>query len=185
MAKVEKTNEGRVNATVTINWSKYRLFNIEANETLDTFLAKLERTLQATNSSYLNSEGFYMLILGTPSQTKATSYDIKDLSYIGKAKGQNLGTRIPQRNGHEAAFNCIINNGKSLTLYVGLGVISENSIEVATAQLYDDVECCLIFTNKPSCNENCKETFNSQLRRSITIHHTGYFHPLIQDRTCE
>lgn len=185
MAKIEQVNEARTNAEVTIDWTKYRLFEIGQNETLDTFLAKLQRALQATGANYLNNEGFYMLILGTPSQTKANSYTPVDLSYIGKAKDQTLRERIPQQNGHEAAFNCIIKSGKGITLYIGLGVITENSMQVATTQLYDDIECCMIYTNKPSCNENCKESFNSQLRRSITIHHTGKYTPLAQDTTCE
>lgn len=186
MAKIETTNEGRINASVTIDWKgKYELFEIETDETLETFIGKLQNKISSFRVNYLNQEGYYMFTLGTPSPTDSTKHTRKELSYIGKAFGQTLLQRIPQRNGHETAFQCIIQRGKGYTLYIGLGVITENTLQNHTDQLHDDIECCLIFNNQPTCNDTCKDAYNSELRREISITNTGSYQPLKENTLCE
>lgn len=186
MAKIEAINEGRVNATATINWmGKYELFQIEQNETVDTFVAKLLRRVAALNVGYLDQEGFYMLVIGTPGTAQPKTQTTRELSYVGKAVGQLLRQRICQKVGHETAFQCIINRGKGHTLYLSLGVLTESSLEKDSEKLYDDIECCLISTNQPHCNITCKDRYNSDLRRNLVISNTGSHHPLLANSNCK
>lgn len=182
MAKEATITESRTSAVVTIGWyGKYALFEIASDETLDTFLTKLGRRISIINEPLMSNEGFYMLILGTPT---SDGYEPKELCYIGKAYGQTLAQRIPQKGGHEEAFKCIIEKGKGLTLYIAIGLIAESSLQNATTQQHDDIECCLIFTNKPTCNKTCKDSFNLGTRRELSITNTGKYVPLKEKSVC-
>jgi hypothetical protein len=67
-----------------------------------------------------------------------------------------------------------------------IGKIEElTGIEIIREELYDDIECCLIFRNKPVCNTSCKDSYNSQLRRSIVITNSGKHKPLMETCMCK
>jgi|GEM_PF-1717749 len=151
---------------VTINWAKGAIDY---------------ETLKTSKQSYLKKTGFYAMLMGiyNPALGK---YENTKLLYIGQAYKQTLGERILQpHNGYDCINNYIRKtpNAKLLTM---VGVLAKTNISKVTQELFDDIECCLIYHNQPKCNEICKKSYSG---RQLTIINTGDFSPLKPASDCK
>jgi len=105
----------------------------------------------------LDKNGFYALLSGSWDNPEKSWKNLK-LLYIGQAFDQTLRERIIQDH---PAYKCVRDYQKehSVDIIVKIGFIKESTAERLTQQLYDDVECCLIFCNQPLCNTTCKDSY--------------------------
>lgn len=136
-------------------------------------------TVSENENKYLDMKGFYAL-LGARYDKNAKTWKVT-LLYIGQAFDQTLRERIPQTHpGYKCVNNYIKKNpGKELRVMVG--IIEKTNLEKRTQALYDNIECCLIFCNKPICNTQCKESYTG---RSLQVTNTGDYIPLKPKCTC-
>lgn len=129
---------------------------------------------------YLDKKGFYAL-LGARFNKETDRWEEIKLLYIGQAFDQTLRERIPQEH---PAYKCVFeytkkNPGKQIA--VMLGIIEKSSVQKLTQELFNDVECCLISWNQPTCNTQCKESYTG---RELQVTNTGGFTPLKEKSTC-
>jgi hypothetical protein len=117
-----------------------------------------------------DEEGIYMIICGRRS-TQEGKWDTSSykLLYIGEAN--NVRSRI---DGHEK-WPCWKQNCSN---YILLKVASCN---LGTTRR-QKVECCLIYRNKPICNDECKHEFPYE--DDVEITNTGMYSPLSSKHTC-
>jgi hypothetical protein len=133
--------------------------------------------------SHLDENGFYAILGANPDPTKNQWADF-DLLYIGQAFDQTLRQRIPQPH---PAYSCVNENIKKTgkTVIVMVGVITEKSVERLTQDFIDDVECCLIYSNQPLCNDKCKDEYNHRSpRRQLRITNKEVDHILEASCSC-
>jgi hypothetical protein len=141
--------------TVTIEWTR--------------IVGRFASIAQSTSIlPHLNERGFYVLLAGNYDETKNIWTDLEPM-YIGQAFDQTLRARITQRH---PTYDCVEKylrrSGKVAGVMVG--IIAEASVERITQDFVNDVECCLIYTNQPDCNDNCKNEYKG---RPIKITNKG------------
>jgi hypothetical protein len=124
----------------------------------------------------LDKNGFYAILAG---KRKTTGWVELELLYIGQAFDQTLRERIPQE--HDA-YKCVFDyqQDSDKDILVKIGYIKESTVQ-KTTQLFDDVECCLIYCNQPLCNTLCKEKYTG---RDLHIINTGSYRPLKEECYC-
>jgi hypothetical protein len=128
----------------------------------------------------LDKSGFYA-ISGATFDKSSNKWNGLKLLYIGQAFDQTLRVRIPQE--HDA-YKCVFDykkNHSGTDLVVMIGIIEKSSVQKQTQQLFNDIECCLIFWNKPSCNTACQESYSG---RDLEVTNTGDYTPLKDKRSC-
>jgi hypothetical protein len=141
--------------TVTIEWTK--------------IVGSFASIAQSTSTlPYLDGHGFYVVLAGNYDETKNVWTDLESM-YIGQAFDQTLRARIPQ---HHAAYDCVDKYLRRSAKVAGVmvGIIAQASVERITQDFVNDVECCLIYSNQPDCNDNCKDAYTG---RPIKITNTG------------
>jgi hypothetical protein len=156
------------------------------NATMDTVNVEWDKgvirfdQIKDFKSENLDKKGFYTILGWTFDETSKKWKDLK-LLYIGQAFDQTLRERIPQE--HDA-YNCVYDykkNHSGTSLFVMIGIIKESSVEKQTQQLFNDIECCLIFRNKPACNTTCQESYSG---RDLEVTNTGDYVPLKEKCSC-
>lgn len=182
-----KTEGKRGDAIVELNWGKgpKPLFKVEGIRTVQQFCAHLAYMLRAMEDSRLEESGFYCLACIEPSIPVAAHLPLMAY-YIGKAYGQTLRDRISQKSGHEVAYQCIIDNCYGKQLLLNIANISRTNLEKETEELYNDIECCLIYENRtqPLCNRNCVQSYSGSGRK-INITNSGVCYPLKKECACK
>jgi len=79
-----------------------------------------------------------------------------------------------------------VENHSGEYLYLAVSEIFQlDGMGKITQELFDDIECCLIYKNKPLCNTDCVNKYNSKLRREIQIINHGNRSPLKENCRCE
>jgi hypothetical protein len=130
--------------------------------------------IQENENCCLDKNGFYMVLTGKYNVTTNKYTNIK-LQYIGQAYDQSIRKRVPQPH---VAYNEIqqyLNVNSGYKALVISGIITESSQKKITAELFDDIEACLIFCNQPLTNTQNKESYKG---REIVITNTGTYFPL-------
>lgn len=128
----------------------------------------------------LDKNGFYAILGGTYDSRSKGWKNLK-LLYIGQAFDQTLRERIPQEH---PAYQCVFEYRKrhsGVDILVKIGFIEKSTVERSTQQLFDDIECCLIFCNQPLCNTTCKESYSG---RDLQVINSGYYRRLKEKCTC-
>jgi len=136
--------------------------------------------IKDSNNSKLDGKGFYA-ILGAIYNAEKNNWGNIKLLYIGQAFGQTLRERIQQEH---PAYECVFDYQKKYSnvgIVVMLGVIEKSTVEKLTQQLFDDIECCLVFRNQPLCNTSCKESYSG---RDLKVINTGHPYPLKEECPC-
>ena len=130
-------------AKVRITWTSNasRLSNID--------ISKLD---------YLDEKGFYAIYACVYNKDR-NSITPKKLLYIGQAFEQTIRERLKQPHDADACMKKEKQNEPNSGLWFKTGVITKNDQEKVTQQLFNDVECCMIYVNKPKCNTLCMETY--------------------------
>jgi len=139
---------------VTITWSKEtsRLSNI-ALSTLD----------------YLDQKGFYAIYASVYNkETKKVTH--KKLLYIGQSFEQKIRDRLKQPHGADDCMKKEKKNEPNSDLWFRTGIITKKDQERETQQLFNDIECCMIYTSKPKCNTLCMESYEE---KKIEITHVN------------
>lgn len=150
--------------TVQINWAKGAIRFDE---------------ISTSKEPYLDKEGFYA-ILGATFYSESKSWKDFKLLYIGQAFNQTLRQRIPQDHpGYECVSEYRKKNRRDIIVMVG--IIGQAEAQRITQQLFDDVECCLIYCNQPFCNVKCKDSYTG---RDLQVINTGDFSPLKEKCAC-
>ena len=97
------------------------------------------------------------------------------LLYIDHAFGQSLRDRILEPH---KEYDCVQSEVKG-TPHAGavvmVGIITSKNVKI-TQTLMDDVECCLVKSNRPPCNESNAER---HIHRDLKVTNFGDYAPLI------
>lgn len=151
-------------AKVRITWTSNasRLSNID--------ISKLD---------YLDEKGFYAIYACVYNKDR-NSITPKKLLYIGQAFEQTIRERLKQPHDADACMKKEKQNEPNSGLWFKTGVITKNDQEKVTQQLFNDVECCMIYVNKPKCNTLCMETYEGG---AIEVTHGGA--RMIKNSSCE
>ena len=169
-------NSYRVPVKAIIKWFGYfQLFEVP-NE-ISKFLERLREIISSINFPQLDEHGFYMLLTGIPIDMQ--KIDIGELLYIGQTCEQTLRQRIPQNH---PSYECIVRKYHGHMLYLAVGHMEVEGINRKTCDLFDDIECCLIYDNKPVCNTSCTDEYLG--RRVVYIQNTDQFRPLHEISRC-
>lgn len=132
--------------------------------------------------SHLDRGGLYALLAGKPDHNalypdgEAWQWDVPagGLRYIGLSVDQTLRIRVPQdHSAYKRTARVVRMNPERPDAIVMFGRIS--SPRRASNDLYEDVECALIFDNQPADNTSCRSRY---LRRAIRITNLGESWPL-------
>lgn len=137
--------------------------------------------ISSSNNQYLDDYGFYAVLTGIYDREKRTYKEIK-LHYIGKAYEQTIRERVQQEHDAYACIKKYVNDNPERAVLVMTGKIVKASLERITKEFVDDIETCLIFTNKPLCNTMSKDNYCG---RDIEIINNGDYFPLKETSTCE
>jgi hypothetical protein len=145
--------------TVTINWVNN--------------VVRLSK-IKTSRLPSLDQKGFYA-ILGAK-QDEKRKWEVMTLLYIGQAFDQTLRERIPQE---QRAYKCVAaflgnNLGTKAEAIVIHGLVGRSSASL-NEDLVDDIECCLVNSNQPLCNQPCKDSYKG---RPLAITNVGGFYPL-------
>ena len=181
MKKMTELMKESVDATsVELTWyPKILIYQLKGTETVSDFIEKITLALSTNYEKTINDKGFYMLIHTKPTTPNSL---IKPLLYIGLAYKQKLGLRITQESGHETAYKCILQKPRGNNVYLKYGIISSGELKKSSESLFEEVECCLINTNKPECNTICKKEYSKE--RTIRITNKGKYKPLEEISGC-
>ena len=173
-------SSSRLPVKVRLKWrGHWELFKVPDN--IEEFYENLENRLYQIDSKELDQSGFYMLLTGKP--TNERKFTIGKLLYIGQAYNQKIRDRIPQSH---PAYDCIVENHSGEYLYLAVSEILQlDGMEKITQELFDDIECCLIYKNEPLCNTDCVNEYNSKLRREIQIINCGGYNPIKENCRCK
>ncbi|MCD6131685.1 MAG: hypothetical protein J7J61_06250 [Candidatus Hydrothermae bacterium] len=173
-------SSSRLPVKVSLRWSGYwKLFIVP--DDIGELYENLKNRLNQIDSEEFDKFGFYMLLTGKP--TQEGTFKMGKLLYIGQAYNQKIGERIPQSH---PGYECIVENHSGEYLYLAVSEISRlDGMEKITQELFDDIECCLIYKNKPLCNTDCVNKYNSKLRRVIQITNTYNYSPLKEKCECK
>jgi len=147
---------------------------VEWTQTADTFA-----NIDKSKLPHLDEKGLYA-ILGAVFDKPQNQWTKFNLLYIGQAFDQTLRVRIPQP--HDA-YACFDENLKKTTktAIVMVGIVTQASVKPITQSLFDDVECCLIHSNQPLCNTDCKAEYKG---RPLKITNTEGYPPLKPASEC-
>jgi len=128
--------------TVTIEWTK--------------IVGRFASIAQSTSIlPHLNERGFYVVLAGNYDETKNIWTDLESM-YVGQAFDQTLRARMTQCHpADDCVDKYLRRSGKVAGVMVG--IIAEASVERITQDVVNDVECCLIYSNQPVCNDNCNK----------------------------
>jgi len=132
------------------------------------------------NISRLDEKGFYA-ILGAVYNSEKKYWENLKLLYVGQAFDQTLRERIPQEH---SAYECAFDYQRKhsgVGIVVMLGTIKNSIVEKLTQQFFDDIECCLVYCNRPLCNTSCQETYTG---RTLMIINEGNYSPLKEECDC-
>jgi hypothetical protein len=135
------------------------------------------RRIHASAGDYLDRCGFYMVLTGKFIERVNKYVDIS-LQYIGKAFDQVIRERVQQEHTAYKGINDFVDRHSGYEALVRPGVIISSSPrkkKTETAELYDDVEACLIFANQPEQNTAHRKQYTG---RNITITNMGGYYPL-------
>lgn len=130
-----------------------------------------------------DKKGFYAILSGVLEKDEKgnNQYGKIKLLYIGQAFDQILRKRIPQKHDAYACVNNYKKKHPNVEILVMLGTIEKSTVGKLTQQLFNDIECCLIFSNNPLCNETCQDCYSG---RDLKIVNTGHPYPLEKESTC-
>jgi hypothetical protein len=142
--------------------------------TVDELCEAIKKILD-NNAEEFDCNGFYVFICSDMIEKPLKNYKIL---YIGLTYDQLLNVRPAQKSGHESAYNEILRQAQKKTLYIMLGKPKEEYDEEA----FENIEKCLIFKNKPTCNIQNANTSNCTC--NISIENTGYYGPLEKNSKC-
>ena len=146
-----------------------------------TWTTKASRLSNIDNSKldYLDGKGFYAIYACVYNKDK-NSITPKKLLYIGQAFEQTIRERLKQPHDADACMKKEKQNEPNSGLWFKTGVITKNDQEKVTQQLFNDVECCMIYVNKPKCNTLCMETYEGG-----AIEVTHFSARMIKNSSCE
>jgi hypothetical protein len=162
-----------------------------------TWTTNASRLSNIDNSKldYLDEKGFYAIYACVYNKDR-NSITPKKLLYIGQAFEQTIRERLKQPHDADACMKkekqlkqphdadaCMKKekqNEPNSGLWFKTGVITKNDQEKVTQQLFNDVECCMIYVNKPKCNTLCMETYEGG---AIEVTHGGA--RMIKNSSCE
>jgi len=128
---------------------------------------------------YLDEKGFYAIYACVYNKDR-NSITPKKLLYIGQAFEQTIRERLKQPHDADACMKKEKQNEPNSGLWFKTGVITKNDQEKVTQQLFNDVECCMIYVNKPKCNTLCMETYEGG---AIEVTHGSA--RMIKNSSCE
>jgi len=136
-----------------------------------TWTTNASRLSNIDNSKldYLDGKGFYAIYACVYNKDR-NSITPKKLLYIGQAFEQTIRERLKQPHDADACMKKEKQNEPNSGLWFKTGVITKNDQEKVTQQLFNDVECCMIYVNKPKCNTLCIETYEGG---AIEVTHGG------------
>jgi hypothetical protein len=137
--------------------------------------------IDQSKNPYLDKKGFYAILTGKFNSLEEKFQNIK-LRYIGQAYRQTLRIRVPQDHIAYKKIEKYLKNNPDYEPLVMLGIISEHSKEKLTYQFIDDIEACLIFSNKPDCNTKNIDSYDG---RDIKVINTGDYCPLDEISKCK
>ncbi len=126
----------------------------------------------------LDRKGFYVILSGTKT---AKGWVKPRLLYIGQAFDQTLRERIPQER---KEYQCVYSYQKAhagAPIWVMIGFVKESTVGRVNQQLFDEIECCSIFSNQPLCNTACKDSYSG---RDLEVINVGHYEPLEERCTC-
>jgi len=170
-------SSSRLPVKVELRWSGYWELFIVPDDIGELY----ENLKNKIDSEEFDKFGFYMLLTGEP--TQKGKFKIGKLLYIGQAYNQKIGERIPQ---YHRGYDCIVENHSGEYLYLAVSEILQlDGMGKITQELFDDIECCLIYKNKPLCNTDCVNKYNSELRREIQIINHENYSPIKENCKCE
>ncbi|MBA7621622.1 hypothetical protein ES703_28986 [subsurface metagenome] len=146
-----------------------------------TWTTNASRLSNIDNSKldYLDGKGFYAIYACVYNKDR-NSITPKKLLYIGQAFEQTIRERLKQPHDADACMKKEKQNEPNSGLWFKTGVITKNDQEKVTQQLFNDVECCMIYVNKPKCNTLCIETYEGG---AIEVTHGGA--RMIKNSSCE
>ena len=146
-----------------------------------TWTTNASRLSNIDNSKldYLDEKGFYAIYACVYNKDR-NSITPKKLLYIGQAFEQTIRERLKQPHDADACMKKEKQNEPNSGLWFKTGVITKNDQEKVTQQLFNDVECCMIYVNKPKCNTLCMETYEGG---AIEVTHGGA--RMIKNSSCE
>jgi hypothetical protein len=131
---------------------------------------------------YLRRKGFYAVLSAMPVRIEGIRrLAIRDLLYIGQAFDQAIRDRINQEHSASACIEEYHRKNPKLELLLKVGVITRTNQQTLTQELFNDVECGLIYSNQPICNIQCKKTYQG---RSLFIINKGDYDPLHGNSLC-
>lgn len=128
----------------------------------------------------LDKNGFYAL-LGGKKHPITGNWVILKLLYIGQAYEQSINDRLDQAHTAYVCINDYLQKNQGCEALITTGIIKSCSQERYTQELFNDIEACLIRSNKPHCNTQSKYSYGG---RTIEITNTGGFSPLLQTCSC-
>lgn len=128
----------------------------------------------------LNQNGFYAILGGKRDQATEKWTGIR-LLYIGQAYEQTIRERVKQSHDAYTCMQKYFQDNVGYNPLIRTGVISSCSQDSVTQSLFDDVEACLIHSNKPRCNTLSKHSYAG---RTIMITNTGGYTPLLETCSC-
>jgi len=146
-----------------------------------TWTTNASRVSNIDNSKldYLDEKGFYAIYACVYNKDR-NSITPKKLLYIGQAFEQTIRERLKQPHDADACMKKEKQNEPNSGLWFKTGVITKHDQEKVTQQLFNDVECCMIYVNKPKCNTLCMETYEGG---AIEVTHGGA--RMIKNSSCE
>ena len=136
--------------------------------------------LAGTERPAFNNRGFYC-ILGARADHHEKCWRDLDLLYIGQAYRQTIRDRVLQEH---AAYECVneyLRQAQDKNIVVMAGIVVDASLDRITQEFFDDIECCLIYSNDPLCNTACAESYSG---RPLFVVNEGDYSPLRKRSSC-
>lgn len=155
--------------TVEITWSK-------------GFIAW--SNLAQSKEPALDSPGFFAILvaefltlsfLPLPIPRNRRRTEKYKLLYIGHSFGQSLRDRILEPHKEYDCVESELKGTPNAGAVVMVGIITSKNVKISQT-LMDDVECCLIRSNRPPCNESTTER---HIHHDLRVTNIGDHAPLI------
>jgi hypothetical protein len=128
----------------------------------------------------LDDNGFYAILGGSWDESSNKWTGIR-LLYIGQAYAQTIRERVKQPHDSYSCIQAYLREHARHEALLRTGIIAKCSQERITQELVDDIEACLIRSNRPRCNVQSKYSYGG---RTIAITNTGGYYPLLQTCSC-
>lgn len=129
----------------------------------------------------LDGAGLYAVLGAKHDSGKGGWLDYR-LLYIGQSFDQSLRARIPQPHDAYGCVDSWVQKNEGFEAVVMAGAITASNVQSVTSSLMDDVECCLINTNQPLCNDKCKDVYAGS---ELQVTNAGDYAPLKSVSTCK